>query len=318
MEPEHAVAEHAAAGPLPAFNLLGWNLDLNDPAFWAFVGLIIFIGVILYMKVPASITKSLDDRAGKITSELAAAEALRKEAEAKLAEVQKRAAEAETEAKQIVEAARREADQLAVAASAALTERIARREKMAEERITRAEAEDLLFEEADLLDQWRLEEWLALYTADARVEADIRHQLEGHGAPPLTVHRSSMDRPNLALAVVAQPGMAHKLAYLAQLVPRLPRPGLLYCATRERSELVAEYLQLHDVDAAAILARTGGHPLFIEETLADLVRRGVVGWNPAGRQLQVLQRGARTPPWQLTFEQVSVEGLKVAAPALAL
>ena len=75
MEPEHAVAEHAAAGPLPAFNLLGWNLDLNDPAFWAFVGLIIFIGVILYMKVPASITKSLDDRAGKITSELAAAEA---------------------------------------------------------------------------------------------------------------------------------------------------------------------------------------------------------------------------------------------------
>ena len=41
--------------------------------------------------------------------------------------------------------------------------------------------------------------------------------------------------------------------------------------------------------AAAILARTGGHPLFIEETLADLVRRGVLGWNPGGRQLQVLQ-----------------------------
>jgi p-cumate 2,3-dioxygenase subunit beta len=33
--------------------------------------------------------------------------------------------------------------------------------------ITRAEAEDLLFEEADLLDQWRLEQWLALYTDDA-------------------------------------------------------------------------------------------------------------------------------------------------------
>ena len=34
-------------------------------------------------------------------------------------------------------------------------------------RITRAEAEDLLFEEADLLDQWKLEQWLALYTDDA-------------------------------------------------------------------------------------------------------------------------------------------------------
>jgi len=33
--------------------------------------------------------------------------------------------------------------------------------------ITRAEAEDLLFAEADLLDQWRLEEWLALFTDDA-------------------------------------------------------------------------------------------------------------------------------------------------------
>lgn len=33
--------------------------------------------------------------------------------------------------------------------------------------ITRAEAEDLLFLEADLLDQWKLDDWLALYTADA-------------------------------------------------------------------------------------------------------------------------------------------------------
>jgi p-cumate 2,3-dioxygenase beta subunit len=33
--------------------------------------------------------------------------------------------------------------------------------------VTRAEAEDLLFEEADLLDQWKLEQWLALYTDDS-------------------------------------------------------------------------------------------------------------------------------------------------------
>ena len=33
--------------------------------------------------------------------------------------------------------------------------------------ITRAQAEDLLFEEADLLDQWQLDPWLALYTDDA-------------------------------------------------------------------------------------------------------------------------------------------------------
>ncbi|MGX5652774.1 aromatic-ring-hydroxylating dioxygenase subunit beta [Hydrogenophaga borbori] len=33
---------------------------------------------------------------------------------------------------------------------------------------TRPEIEDLLFEEAALLDDWKLEEWLALFTEDAR------------------------------------------------------------------------------------------------------------------------------------------------------
>jgi F-type H+-transporting ATPase subunit b len=141
MAPSETLAELTAgpaeAGPLPVIG----PFDLNDPTFWAFVGLIIFVGIILYMKVPKTITKSLDDRAAKITSELAAAEALRKEAEAKLAEVQKRAAEAEADAKAIVEAARREAGQLATQAEAALAARIASREKLAEERIARAEAD---------------------------------------------------------------------------------------------------------------------------------------------------------------------------------
>jgi p-cumate 2,3-dioxygenase beta subunit len=33
--------------------------------------------------------------------------------------------------------------------------------------VTRAEVEDLLYLEADLLDDWQLDQWLALYTADA-------------------------------------------------------------------------------------------------------------------------------------------------------
>lgn len=35
---------------------------------------------------------------------------------------------------------------------------------------TRAEVEDLLFLEADLLDNWKLNDWLALYSADALYE----------------------------------------------------------------------------------------------------------------------------------------------------
>lgn len=136
---EHVASttEHVASGALPVFG----PIDLNDPAFWALVGLVIFLAIVVYMKVPRTITKSLDDRAAKITSELAAAETLRTEAEAKLAEVQKRAAEAEVEAAGIIAAARREADQLAASAQAALAERIASREKIAEERISRAESD---------------------------------------------------------------------------------------------------------------------------------------------------------------------------------
>ena len=106
-------------------------------------------------------------------------------------------------------------------------------------------------------------------TADERVEADIRDQLQGPGGPPLQVHRSGMDRPNIALAVVGLSGMARKLAYLAQLVPRLPAPGLLYCATREHTELVAEYLRSCGLAAAAYHA--GLEPEHKRELQADFL-----------------------------------------------
>lgn len=67
-----------------------------------------------------------------------------------------------------------------------------------------------------------------------------------------------------------------------------------------RRELVVRRFE-DPADAAeladAVLARTGGNPLFIEETLADLLRRGVVAAGEHGR-LRVLQRGAKidVPP----------------------
>lgn len=44
--------------------------------------------------------------------------------------------------------------------------------------------------------------------------------------------------------------------------------------------------------ADAILARTGGHPLFIEEILASLLHRGVIVWNAQARYLVVRERSA--------------------------
>jgi F-type H+-transporting ATPase subunit b len=148
------------------------NVFFADPSTWAGIGLIIFLaGVIFYAKAPKMVAKSLDDRAARIAAELTAAEALRKEAEAKLADAQRRQTEAEADAVAIVEAARREAAQLAEAAGAALTDRIARREKMAEDRIARAEAEAV-----------RDVKLAAIDTASKAAAAILTEQLSGAAA----------------------------------------------------------------------------------------------------------------------------------------
>jgi F-type H+-transporting ATPase subunit b len=119
-----------------------WTTLFNDPVTWTGTGLVIFLAVVFIMMKPhKTIAKSLDDRAAKIRSELDNAAALRKEAEAKLADAERRQAEAEAQAKDIVETARREAAELAREATAALNERLKLREKLAEERIARAESE---------------------------------------------------------------------------------------------------------------------------------------------------------------------------------
>ena len=68
------------------------------------------MAVVVYLKVPAMISKSLDERAERIRGELDAARRLREEAQQLLAEYQQKRKEAEEEAGEIVEAAKREAE----------------------------------------------------------------------------------------------------------------------------------------------------------------------------------------------------------------
>lgn len=79
-------------------------------------------------------------------------------------------------------------------------------------------------------------------TADARTEADISAQLAPAGEEALLVHRRSMDRPNISLWGMEANGMEHKLAILKELLPTLEGPGLIYCATRDNTEIVSDYL----------------------------------------------------------------------------
>jgi F-type H+-transporting ATPase subunit b len=109
--------------------------------FWVFLGLLVFIGILIYMKVPGMLVKALDARAEKIRADLEAAHRLRAEAEALLSEYQRRRGEAEAEAAAIVTQAKREAELLAAEAGARIEDYVARRTKAVEARIAQAETQ---------------------------------------------------------------------------------------------------------------------------------------------------------------------------------
>ncbi len=66
-----------------------------DSTFWAFIALLLFIALIVYLKVPGMIGRSLDERAENIKKELEEARTLREEAQQLLAEYHRKRKEAE-------------------------------------------------------------------------------------------------------------------------------------------------------------------------------------------------------------------------------
>jgi F-type H+-transporting ATPase subunit b len=113
---------------------------LREPETWVAVAFLISVALALYLKVPAMVARMLDDRAAKIAAELAEARKLREEAQALLAEYQKKRVEAERDAVNIVAQAKVEAEAYAVEARQKLSETLERRTKQAEQKIAQAEA----------------------------------------------------------------------------------------------------------------------------------------------------------------------------------
>ncbi|CAN7190654.1 F0F1 ATP synthase subunit B [Rhizobium rhizogenes] len=112
-----------------------------DETFFAFVALLLFIGLVVYLKVPGMMAKSLDDRADQIRNELAEAKRLREEAQHLLAEYQRKRKEAEADAANIVAAAEREAEMLTTEARKKTEEFVANRTALSEQKIKQAEAD---------------------------------------------------------------------------------------------------------------------------------------------------------------------------------
>ncbi len=112
-----------------------------DATFWATAALIVFLGLVFFLRLPKMITGALDKQIAKIESDLAEADRLRAEAKALLEDYGKKREEAEKEAESIVQAARDEAFRLTGEASAALEQLVVRRTKAVEDKIAQAESQ---------------------------------------------------------------------------------------------------------------------------------------------------------------------------------
>jgi len=110
---------------------------------WAEIWMLLALGILIalaYRPARRAIVGALDARAAKIKTDLDEAQRLREEAQATLANYQRRQRDALGEAKQIVEHARRDSERMRAQAARDLEQILERREQLAMDRIAQAEA----------------------------------------------------------------------------------------------------------------------------------------------------------------------------------
>jgi F-type H+-transporting ATPase subunit b len=116
---------------------------MPGPEAWVAIGFILFLCLLGYLGTHRKLVSSLDARQERIKAELDEAARLRREAEALLADFERKGREAEREAEAIIASAKVEAERHAAEAKLRMEDFVARRTKMAETKIAQAEAQAL-------------------------------------------------------------------------------------------------------------------------------------------------------------------------------
>jgi F-type H+-transporting ATPase subunit b len=111
----------------------------QEPEVWLAIAFGIFVGL-LAKPLWARITGGLDGRAERIQTDLDEARQLREDAQAALANYQRKQRDAAKEAEEILKHAEEEAARLTADAEKALAETLKRREALAKDKIAQAEA----------------------------------------------------------------------------------------------------------------------------------------------------------------------------------
>lgn len=129
----------ALTGATPAL-AAGGGISLANTDFVVFLGLVVFIGILFYFKVPSLLAGMLDGRAEGIKSEIDEARKLREDAQTLLASYERKQKEVKEQADRIVAAAKEEAAAASTQAQADLAKSVERRLAAAHEQIGSAEA----------------------------------------------------------------------------------------------------------------------------------------------------------------------------------
>ena len=115
-------------------------LSLGNTDFVVWIAFAVFVGILLYFKVPGKVGEMLDARASGIQADLDEARALREEAKSLLASYERKQKEVQEQADRIVAAAKDEATKAAATAKDDIVASVARRLAGAEEQIEAAQA----------------------------------------------------------------------------------------------------------------------------------------------------------------------------------
>ena len=106
-----------------------------DATFWVTISFLLFLGILIYFKIPQKIKEILETNISKIKNQINEAEKLKEDAKNILTEHEKKISNSKNEVKEMIERANEEAEKNAIRISKDFKNLMENRKKNAEDRI---------------------------------------------------------------------------------------------------------------------------------------------------------------------------------------
>ena len=106
-----------------------------DATFWVAISFFIFIGILIYLKIPQKINNSLTDKINEIKKDLSEAEKLKDESKNLLSDYESKIDKSQKETKKIIDAAKDESEKTIVEKTKKFHQIIEGRKKSTEQKI---------------------------------------------------------------------------------------------------------------------------------------------------------------------------------------